>query len=330
MNMANYISACLECPRCAGLETLQCPGDHVFPPRASERCAEIQPLSLAITNRIPMELVERCIAWLSSDPASLYSCALVCREWYHRSTILLYHRVCIHSDAYDSFVQFALGNPRARYYLPRTRTLVICECHTPRAPQQLRVFAHTIPLVLGHAFPLLQCVTLRGNPSSLGSLYHRSFITCMAAWRELRHLDLQDFTFHSITDLCRILVSLPKLSGLTLSSKRLIRASSTPGAAPRVNYVRVPSLRFLSISTLDSAFLSLFLGWLTSTTICSEVRGLELLLGFKDDDIPASIDSLVKAAGSFLRVLSLQTTTPLDTGMKYHSAMQCCSKKLTP
>ena len=126
--------------------------------------------------------------------------------------------------------------------------------------------------------PRLQCLSLRASLRSRGSLYHRSFVTCMAAWRELQHVDLQDFAFHSFVDLRHILMSLPKLRSLSFSGRRLIHASSTLMASSRVDSVRTPRLRFLSLSTGDSAFLSLFLGWLTSTSICSKIRALELFL----------------------------------------------------
>lgn len=175
--------------------------------------------------------------------------------------------------------------------------------------------------------PHLQCLSLRANLRSRGSLYHRSFVTCMAAWRELQHLDLQDFVVYSFVDLRHILMSLPKLRSLSLSGRRLIHASSTLMASPRVDSVRAPRLRFLSLSTGDFVFLSLFLGCLTSTSICSEVRALELFLGFGGPEIPGLVDSLVKAAGLFLRVLTLSVSTPLKTGMDRYSSIQ--TSKLT-
>ena len=278
----------------------------------------LRPLPLRITDRVPQELFENIIDGLVSDARDLYNCALVCHAWYPRSTMRLYERVYVHPYGYDGLARFALRNPRARVYLERTRVLAMCECAVwnlkPHkqgdADEEARSTPHnwhftpTLPLVLGRALPHLQCLSFdRG----LRPPYHSSFFTCIAAWREVRHLELSGCRL-SVADFRRIVLALPNLRHLHIPNISLVSTGARVHAGTAVAAcVAAPRLRSLAVMVLDRGATQAILEWLAASRVCCQMEVLDLW----DKPMPwvpdlwTSIAALVRAAGKSLKALLL-------------------------
>ena len=275
------------------------------------------PLPLRITDRVPQELFESIIDWLAGDERDLYNCALVCHAWYPRSTMLLYKRVYVHPGTYDSLARFALHSPRAREYLERTRVLAVCECvvdvHYEEEEEEeadggppYDHFTPMLPLVLGRVLPHLQCLSLH---DCWYLPCHPGFVTCIAAWRELSHLQL--YRCHlSLEDFRRVVLALPNLRDLLISGNLFVSTGARVHAGTAVvGHVAAPRLRSLAVEVSVREAAGAVLEWLAASRVCCQMEMLYLwdrpmLSG---PDVWTSVATLVRAAGNSLKALLLAT-----------------------
>lgn len=165
----------------------------------------IRPLSRAITDRIPVELVENFLGFLC-DIRDLFNCALVCRAWQPRSRVLLYTRIDSRSRRlYESLPRLSLQCPQTRSSLALTHVLCLSQAENDSISHPAQVnYYQTLPLVLGGSMPNLRSLVFR---NCLYPPYHSSFVALI----EVVHLSLYDFKVSSCMDLLRIVLSLPKL-----------------------------------------------------------------------------------------------------------------------
>lgn len=238
----------------------------------------IRPLSWAVTDRFPLELVSTFLEFLC-DIRDLYNCALVCRAWYPHCQTLLYSHIDIRSHrAYRLLTQLSLQCPQTRNSLASTHTLCFTrgmDDNTRLSPSTQDNYYQTLPHVLGGTMPKLRSLAFR---RCLSPPYHSSFVALMPRLTEVVHLDLFIFKVSSCMDLLRIILSLPKLRDLRLAQGSVASDIRTPFHYTPV-FARgrsAPRLARIHLNDLHPSLLSTLASWMVSSGVCKQLVFLSL------------------------------------------------------
>lgn len=274
------------------------------------------PLPSAISDRIPLELIENILDFLC-DIRDLYNCTLVCRAWYHHTRTLLYSRIEIRGrKPYEALAQLSLRCAQTRQCLSLTHTLYFAQAvDADRRSHSGENYYQTLPLVFGGSLPNLQTLIFR---NCLSPPYHSSFVISLTRFTEVAHLNLDTFTVSSYIDLLRIILSLPQLRALLLVRGRAASEQCPPfNGLPPIFAARRPAPRLIKLR-LDALHPSLLLplvSWLVSSGVCKTLTCLYLGRLKHSESGPAA-EAIIQALDPSLASLCYMPSSSMEQNSK--------------
>ncbi|KAF9000223.1 hypothetical protein BDQ17DRAFT_1359840 [Cyathus striatus] len=200
------------------------------------------------STHIPAEIVDACMAYLSTEKQTLRSCSLVCRAWVYPTRRYLYHSWTISAFAWDRFYKsiLLLANPLCTF-ASSIRHLAIIDKYASQSMYSSFDWNGVLGLVLPHVHRLtsLRALDLSNFYRITTSETWNSLLAIPEFSQQILELNLHNDnpTYYSFDLITKVICSFPSL--VTLKYQL---ACSGPGDTESVALCRPsPSLRHLVV-----------------------------------------------------------------------------------
>lgn len=167
---------------------------------------------------VPIEIVEDIIDCNKYDPPTLWSCALVCRKWAHRSSEHLKRKptLTIRSVVHLHLIGRLLVSKRSRGLYGKVELLHVVD--NPSKP-----FAHTLPYIVhGRFLPELTTVVLEGM-NWTDARPHVDFFKRLSSFSSATSLCIHRCFLRPAAHVLRIVRGLPGLKRATGMARRFYK-----------------------------------------------------------------------------------------------------------